>query len=99
MATKGNRDFRPLTHYTPPYGWTNDPNGMVYEDGVWHLFAQHYPDDTHWGPMHWRHATSTDLLNWKDLGIALYPDKELGFIFSGSGVLTVGGSGLAIFVR
>ena len=97
MTTKVNRDFRPLTHYAPPYGWINDPNGMVYEDGLWHLFAQHYPDDTHWGPMHWRHATSTDLLHWKDLGIALYPDEKLGYIFSGSGVIDEGNtSGLGV---
>lgn len=97
MTTKGNRDFRPSCHYTPPYGWTNDPNGAIYEDGTWHLFAQHYPDDTHWGPMHWRHAVSGDLLHWQDLGIALYPDEKLGFIFSGSAVTDVGNtSGLGV---
>lgn len=90
MTTKGNRDYRPECHYTPPFGWTNDPNGMVYDKGTWHLFAQHYPDDTHWGPMHWRHAVSEDLLHWKDLGIALYPDEKLGMIFSGSGVIDEG---------
>ena len=90
MNTEDKRDYRPICHYAPPFGWTNDPNGLFYEDGVWHLFAQHYPDATHWGPMHWRHATSTDLLRWKDLGIALYPDEKLGYIFSGSAVIDAG---------
>ena len=90
MSIQGKRDYRPECHYTPPFGWTNDPNGMVYEDGTWHLFAQHNPNDTVWGPMHWRHATSADLLHWKDEGIALYPDEKLGMIFSGSGVIDAG---------
>ena len=89
MSANG-RDFRPLYHYTPPFGWTNDPNGLTFEDGTWHLFAQHYPHDTHWGPMHWRHATSADLLHWKDEGIAMVPDEKLGFIFSGSAVIDRG---------
>ena len=86
MSTKGKRDFRPQLHFSPKTGWVNDPNGMVYADGVYHLFAQHYPDDTHWGPMHWYHVTSTDLIHWEHHPIALYPD-ELGWIFSGSAVL------------
>ena len=89
MSTKGNRDFRPAFHYAPPVGWINDPNGLLYEDGTWHLFAQHNPDEAVWGPMHWRHATSTDLLHWQDHGVALAPD-ELGMIFSGSAIIDKG---------
>lgn len=90
MSTKSNRDFRPTYHYAPPKGWINDPNGLTYADGVWHLFAQHYPHDTVWGPMHWIHATSTDLLSWEDKGVALFPDEKLGYIFSGSAVIDRG---------
>ena len=71
MSTKAYRDFRPFVHFTPKYGWINDPNGLTYENGTWHLFAQHYPDEPIWGPMHWLHATSTDLLHWTEHGIAL----------------------------
>ncbi len=90
MSAKGNRDYRPFRHYAPPTGWINDPNGLTYDNGVWHLFAQHYPDELVWGPMHWIHATSSDLLNWQHQGIALAPDKKLGMIFSGSAVIDKG---------
>ena len=77
---------RPQVHFSPKAKWVNDPNGMVYHNGVYHLFFQYYPDSTIWGPMHWGHATSTDLVHWQEQPIALYPDS-LGYIFSGSAVV------------
>ena len=78
--------FRPQFHYSPPEKWMNDPNGLVYHDGTYHLFYQYYPEDIVWGPMHWGHATSSDMIHWENKPIALYPD-ELGLIFSGSAVI------------
>jgi len=75
--------YRPQYHFSMRQGWINDPNGLVHYDGLYHLFCQHYPDDTHWGPMHWSHAVSDDLVHWKEQAIALFPD-ELGTCFSGS---------------
>ncbi|TPG63667.1 glycoside hydrolase family 32 protein [Hymenobacter nivis] len=78
--------YRPAYHFTPAAHWMNDPNGMVYYQGTYHLFFQYYPGGMTWGPMHWGHATSPDMLSWKEQPVALAPDS-LGYIFSGSAVV------------
>lgn len=81
-----DEDFRPNFHFTPEKNWMNDPNGMFYFNGYFHLYFQHYPDNNVWGPMHWGHAISTDMVTWKEQPIAIYPDEK-GYIFSGSAVV------------
>lgn len=82
-----NREkFRSIYHHTPVYGWMNDPNGMFYKDGVWHLYYQYNPYGSQWENMTWAHSTSTDLIHWKNHGEVIQPDA-LGTIFSGSSVV------------
>ncbi len=89
VVANGYREkHRPQFHFTPPSKWMNDPNGMFYADGEYHLSYQYYPDSIVWGPMHWGHAVSKDLVHWNHLPIALYPDS-LGLIFSGGTVVDI----------
>lgn len=82
-----NREtYRPVYHHTPVYGWMNDPNGMFYKDGVYHLYFQYNPYGSMWGNMTWGHSTSTDLTHWTYEGTAIVPDAW-GAIFSGSCVV------------
>lgn len=78
--------YRPQAHFTPAQNWMNDPNGMAFVDGTWHLFYQYNPQGNGWGNMSWGHATSTDLMHWQEQPVALTRD-ELGAIFSGSAVI------------
>ncbi len=81
--TANREKYRPLYHHTPLYGWMNDPNGMFYKDGVWHLYYQWNPYGSKWQNMTWGHSTSKDLVNWEHHGAAIEPDG-LGAVFSGS---------------
>ena len=77
---------RPQFHFSAKENWLNDPNGLVYADGKWHLFFQHNTEAPTWGPMSWGHAISPDLIHWQQIDPALTPD-EMGSMFSGSAIV------------
>lgn len=81
--TTNKEKYRPAYHHTPLYGWMNDPNGMFYKDGKWHLYYQYNPYGSKWQNMTWGHSASTDLINWEHLPLAIKPNG-LGSVFSGS---------------
>jgi hypothetical protein len=88
--TTYNELYRPRYHFTPAKNWMNDPNGLLYHNGVYHLYYQYNPGGNTWGAMSWGHATSDDLTHWKEQPVALlargYPDNISEMFFSGSAV-------------
>ena len=76
------QSFLPDIHFAPSYGWINDPNGLVFHDGIYELYYQHNPDGIEWNRMTWGHARSTDMLHWEEMGDVLFPDEN-GTMFSG----------------
>ena len=89
--TANRERFRPVYHHTPLYGWMNDPNGMFYKDGVYHLYYQYNPYGSQWENMTWGHSTSADLIHWEAQPLAIKPDA-LGAVFSGSCVVDKAGN-------
>ena len=88
-ASPAEEQYRPYLHFSPERNWMNDPNGLVYEDGTWHLFFQHNPHGTRWGDMSWGHATSSDLVHWEEQPLAIpqtFDENGVAIedIFSGS---------------
>ncbi len=99
MAQNITAEERPEFHLSPKVGWMNDPNGFSYYNGKFHLFYQYYPYDSQWGPMHWGHAVSDDLLHWEYLPAALAPDMPYDYVgcFSGSAVALPDGKQLFMY--
>ena len=98
-GSKVPADLRPRYHLSSRCGWMNDPNGFSFYGGKYHMFYQYYPYDNKWGPMHWAHAESTDLLHWEYLPVILAPEEDYdGFgCFSGSCETLPDGRHLAIY--
>jgi sucrose-6-phosphate hydrolase SacC (GH32 family) len=90
-ASSLDSQYRPQFHFTPKKNWMNDPNGLIYVDGEYHLFFQYNPEGKNWGHMSWGHAVSKDLLHWRELPVAI-PEDDKYMIFSGSAVLDVNNS-------
>ena len=84
--------YRPIFHFMPEKNWMNDPNGVVFYKGEYHLFYQYNPNGDQWGTIHWGHAKSKDLVHWEHLPIALYPSNDKGELhcFSGCAVINDG---------
>ena len=93
------KEERPAFHLSARTGWMNDPNGFSYYDGKYHMFYQYHPYDCHWGPMHWGHAVSSDLLHWEYFPAALAPDEvyDKDGCFSGSAVTLDDGRQLLMY--
>lgn len=89
--TANKEKYRPAYHHTPIYGWMNDPNGMFYKDGLWHLYYQYNPYGSKWSNMSWGHSSSTDLIHWDNHPVAIEP-SGLGMVFSGSCAIDKTGS-------
>jgi len=85
-ADQSGERWRPQSHYTPQKNWMNDPNGLVYYDGEYHMFYQYNPEGSDWGNMSWGHAVSKDLVHWQELGVAIPHTSQYG-VFSGSAVI------------
>jgi beta-fructofuranosidase len=94
-----NDPNRPAFHFLPPANWNNDPNGLLFHDGTYHLFYQHNPYADHWNWMHWGHARSRDMVHWEHMPIALWPSLERGekHCFSGSGYITDAGEPILFY--